>query len=55
VESRLHAFVGQYGGLSDDVSRSISPYLRGERLDFSRASDGEIEGMIKLIRSKLMP
>lgn len=55
VESRLHAFVGQYGGLSDDISRSISPYLRGERPDFSRASDGEIEGMIKLIRSKLMP
>ncbi len=55
VDSRLHAFVGQYGGLSDDISRSISPYLKGEKLDFSRASDGEIEGIIKLIRSKLMP
>lgn len=53
--SRLRSFVGQYGGLSDDISRSISPYLKGGSLDFSRASNREIEGIIRLIRSKLMP
>jgi hypothetical protein len=55
VESRLQSFLGQYGGLSDDISRSISPYLEGQRLAFSRASDREIEEIIRLIRSKLMP
>jgi hypothetical protein len=53
--SRLRSFVGQYGGLSEDISNAISPYLRRERLDFSSASDSEIEGIIRLIRAKLMP
>jgi hypothetical protein len=47
--------VGQYGGLSEDISGAISPYLKRERLDFSNASDGEIVGIIRLIRAKLMP
>ncbi len=55
ADSRLRSFVGQYGGLSQDISRAISPYLRRERLDFSSASDREIEGINRLIRSKLMP
>ena len=55
ADSRLRSFVGQYGGLSEDISGAISPYLRRERLDFSSASDSEIEGIIRLIRSKLMP
>ncbi len=55
AESRLRSFVGQYGGLSQEISGAISPYLRRERLDFSGASDGEIEDIIRLIRSKLMP
>jgi hypothetical protein len=55
AESRLRSFVGQYGGLSEDISGAISPYLRRERLDFSSASDSEIEGIIRLIRAKLMP
>jgi len=55
AESRLRSFVGQYGGLSDDIYRSISPYLKGGSLDLSRASDTEIEGITRLIRSKLMP
>lgn len=55
AESRLRSFVGQYGGLSEDISGAISPYLRRERLDFSSASDSEIEEIIRLIRSKLMP
>jgi hypothetical protein len=53
--SRLRAFVGQYGGLPEDISGAISPYLRRERLDFSSASDSAIEGIIRLIRAKLMP
>jgi hypothetical protein len=55
ADSRLRSFVGQYGGLSEDISGAISPYLKRERLDFSNASDGEIEGIIRLIRAKLMP
>ena len=55
ADSRLRSFVGQYGGLSEDISDAISPYLRRERLDFSGASDIEIEGIIRLIRAKLMP
>jgi hypothetical protein len=55
ADSRLRSFVGQYGGLSEDISGALSPYLRRERLDFSSASDSEIEGIIRLIRAKLMP
>jgi hypothetical protein len=55
ADSRLRSFVGQYGGLSEDISGAIGPYLKRERLDFSNASDGEIEGIIRLIRAKLMP
>jgi len=55
ADSRLRSFVGQYGDLSEDISGAISPYLRRDRLDFSSASDSEIEGIIRLIRAKLMP
>ena len=55
ADSRLRSFVGQYGGLSEDISGAISPYLRRERVDFSGASDSELERIIRLIRSKLMP
>jgi hypothetical protein len=55
TENYSLTFLGQYGGLSEDISCAISPYLKGERVDFSSASDSETEGIIRLIRAKLMP
>jgi radical SAM superfamily enzyme YgiQ (UPF0313 family) len=54
-ESRLRSFMGQYGGPSEDISQALGPYQKRGRIDVSSASDKEIEDIIKLIRSKLMP
>ncbi len=55
LESRLRSFVGQYGGLSEDISRALDPHMTGDRLDFSAISDKEIGNIIGLVRAKLMP
>lgn len=54
-ESRLRSFMGQYGGLTKDISAALSPFLKGDSLDFSRTPDREIEDVTRLIRSRLMP
>ncbi len=53
--SRLNSFVGQYGGVTEDIISALSPYLRGDSLDISGASDADLERITRLIRSKLMP
>lgn len=53
--SRLNAFTGQYGGLSHEIFKALEPCLRGEQLDFTTATGNEIRGLIRLIRSRLMP
>jgi radical SAM superfamily enzyme YgiQ (UPF0313 family) len=55
LESRVNSFVGQYGGLTRDISQALGSYRKGDRLEFAGASDDEIRGIVKRIRSKLMP
>lgn len=55
LSSRLNSFVGQYGGISDDIGEAIRPYVRDGAIDPSGASDEELKWVIRLIRSKLMP
>lgn len=55
VNSRLQSFMGQYGGLTEDILDALRPFINRGRLEFSRAPDVEIEGITALIRSKLMP
>lgn len=55
LASRLQSFMGQYGGLTQEIMRAVMPFVAGDRIDTGRASDDEIEGVIRLIRSRLMP
>jgi radical SAM superfamily enzyme len=55
LTARLRSFVGQYGGLSDDIIRVLAPFAKGSELDVSAASDDRLQSIIRLVRSKLMP
>lgn len=55
LQSRLNSFHGQYGGITTDIVDSLRPYLADDGIDYSRASDGDLERVIRLIRGKLMP
>ncbi len=55
LSSRLRSFIGQYGGLTQDIIAAITPYTQGSQVNVSGASGEEIERIIRLIRSKLMP
>lgn len=55
LEARLRSFIGQYGGMTNDVLRAVAPYVTDHGTDIAHASDHEVMGAIKLIRSKLMP
>ncbi|OPY88177.1 MAG: coproporphyrinogen III oxidase [Syntrophus sp. PtaU1.Bin208] len=53
--SRLQSFLGQYGGLPEDLYEILNPYLRGESIDMGRCPDKVLENLIRTIRSRLMP
>ncbi|SEM05629.1 hypothetical protein SAMN04489760_103102 [Syntrophus gentianae] len=53
--SRLSSFLGQYGGLPEDLYGILTPYIRGESIDMSRCPDEVLENLIRTIRSRLMP
>lgn len=53
--SRFESFMGQYGTVPDDILRALLPYVSGGTVDLSRAPDGDIIRITRLIRSKLMP
>jgi hypothetical protein len=53
--SRLQSFLGQYGNLSADITRTLAPYFGKGGIDTSRMPDELIRDTIRLIRSKLMP
>jgi radical SAM superfamily enzyme YgiQ (UPF0313 family) len=53
--SRLSSFLGQYGGLSEDLYEMLSPYIKDEGVDMSRCPDDRLENIIRKIRSRLMP
>ncbi len=55
LASRLQSFVGQYGGLTQEIMRAVMPFVTGDRIDTGKASDDEIGSAIRLIRSRLMP
>ena len=56
LQSRLQSFMGQYGGLSSDITQALVPHTTaGGRLNFAGIPDKEMAYMIRLIRSKLMP
>jgi radical SAM superfamily enzyme YgiQ (UPF0313 family) len=55
LESRLQSFMGQYGGVTEDIMRVIRPCIAGDRLDISGVSDNQVVAAIRLIRGKLMP
>jgi hypothetical protein len=55
LESRLRSFVGQYGGLSADISGALRPYMSKGGLDLTLIQDTEMDGLIRMIRAKLMP
>ncbi len=55
LRSRLAAFTGQYGGLSEEVLEEVSPVLDGRSFDMSSASDSELKKMTAFVKSRLMP
>jgi len=55
VNSRLLSFLGQYGGLPEDLYETLSPYMRGEGIDMSRCPDEMLVNITRKIRSRLMP
>lgn len=55
LQSRLQSFMGQYGGLSQDIYDSINPFISSGTLDMSGMSDSLITSITRLIRGKLMP
>ena len=55
LNSRLQSFVGQYGRLSEDLKYALTPFSRSGRIDVSLARNEDLERIIRLIRSKLMP
>lgn len=55
VSSRINSFVGQYGGITEDIYRLLIPFLNKDGLDFSKASDKDLKNITKYIRSRLMP
>lgn len=55
LRSRIQSFMGQYGGLSDDIYESLSPFVRHGHLDLSGIPDSDISAVTKKIRGKLMP
>ncbi len=55
ARARLQSFVGQYGGLSREIYDALSGYLREGRVNLASAHDSELEEIITLVRSRLMP
>jgi hypothetical protein len=55
LSSRLHSFMGQYGRLSKDLNDALLPFARDKKIDPALAADEDLERIIRLIRSKLMP
>ena len=55
ARARLQSFVGQYGGLSRELYDALSGYIREGRVNLASAHDSELEEIISLVRSRLMP
>ena len=55
LRTRLDAFSGQYGGLSEEVMHAIRPAMSGNNLDLSLTGDDQIKSMTAFVKSRLMP
>lgn len=55
LRSRIESFMGQYGGLSDDIYSMLEPYIRSGMLYIENADDEDITDITTAIKSKLMP
>jgi radical SAM superfamily enzyme YgiQ (UPF0313 family) len=55
LRSRIESFMGQYGGLTEDIHAVLSPYIRRGMLDISDAGDSRLIEITTIIRGKLMP
>ncbi len=55
LHARIRSCIGQYGGLPEDVHRALLSHVRRDRLMVEAMDNDELQDMIRLIRSKLMP
>ncbi|HVN22413.1 MAG TPA: radical SAM protein [Syntrophorhabdales bacterium] len=55
LHARLQSFIGQYGGVTEDILNLLRPHLHGGGIDPESMSDYELERATRFIRSKLMP
>jgi hypothetical protein len=55
VRSRIESFMGQYGGLTEDLYEMLSPHISGGRLNVENAGDDKLIQITTCIRGKLMP
>lgn len=55
LNARLGAFMGQYGGLTEDIYSLLTPFIKDQSLDTGAMSDSVLADSIRLIKSKLMP
>lgn len=53
--SRIRSFMGQYGGLSDEIFTMIQKGVSGGTLDASAFPDDELVFITKTVRGRLMP
>jgi len=55
ARSRIRSFIGQYGGLTEDIYSMLSPYIKGGMLLLDNADDRTLVGITARVREKLMP
>lgn len=55
LRSRIESFMGQYGGLTEDIYSMLEPYIRSGILYIDNTEDEDIIDITSAIRGKLMP
>jgi len=55
LRSRIESFMGQYGGLTEEIYSMLEPYIRSGMLYIDNTEDEDIIDITSAIRGKLMP
>jgi len=55
LSSRLNSFMGQYGGITQDIYKLLMPYIVKGSIDTSIIPHEDLKRITRHIRSKLMP